>query len=82
MYNFEKLYWKDIEKIELVYRPQTMYNFWPKDIKKYRLTLWQKIAQKMHYAPFYVSPIPFSEQDWIKFSEILKERVPNNNIKF
>lgn len=89
--NFEKLYWKDIEKIEqtdkfkygkTVGNTITSYNIWPKDSKKYKLRLIQKINMELGYSPFNIGINPLSVEDQKILLKILKERVPNNNINF
>ena len=88
--NFEKLYWTDIKKIEqtdkfkygkTVGNTIPSYNIWPKDNKKYKLRLIQKINMELGCSPFNIGINPLSVEDQKTLLKILKERVPNNNIK-
>ncbi|MBR6412432.1 MAG: hypothetical protein IKS41_04655 [Alphaproteobacteria bacterium] len=84
--DWDRLLWAEIDRVEKVIRNVNgrtliVYNFWPKDISKYHLTLIQKGNMKMKFSPFSLMlPGPLQEDDCVKLVEILKEKVPNNNL--
>lgn len=78
----EKLLWTDIERIEKKKRRGIgyVYNLWLKEISKHNLNKFQKLNPKLQFSPFNFEAIWMRWEDVKKLEEILKEKVPNNNL--
>ena len=80
----EKLLWSDIDRVEKMYvktargsgRGYYRYRLYPRDMTRYKSDLLHKFGA----APFTFINAFLQEDELDKVVEILKERVPNNNL--
>ena len=74
----EKLLWSDIDRVERqrLRKGGYVYRFCPKDVSKYNLNWFQRLWA----TPFVFVEAFLQAEDLKKLIEVLKEKVPNNNL--
>lgn len=81
--NWDKLLWTDIINIrEIEIRKQEFLYFYVKDIKKFKLTIIQKLNQFLMGSPFYITFSLLGKSDCRKIKCLVKEAIAENKLIF